>query len=359
MSESLLSQSVERIFASASNARARNQEDSGAWPQDLWRAIEVAGLAAVSVPEANGGSGGSVEDAIVVLIAAGRHAAAIPLAEALLAGWMLARAGLNLSSGPVTVVPGHPLDDIRLQNDKLAGTAYRVPWGRLADRIVVLVKDGETHWIASVPGGSCEITQSDNLAGEPRDTVCFDSASILDLVEAPKDVTPFSLRVRGALTRSALMSGALERLLHLSSRHASSRVQFGRRIDGFQAVQAHLVAIAQQSALASISTVLAARCLSERDGEFEIAASKITTNLAATIATASAHQVHGAIGMTKEYDLNLFTRRLWSWRSEFGDSPYWRELIGSAVRAHGPDALYPVIAGGSRALQGLLWPRDS
>ncbi len=358
MTESLLLESVERIFADASNARSRDLADSDAWPLDLWRTIEDAGLTGVSVPEANGGSGGTVEDAAAVLIAAGRHAAAVPLAECLLAGWMLARGGLSLSTGPTTIVPGLPRDDIRLENDRVIGTAHRVPWGRLAERILVLVEDDQRRWIVSVAGSSCEIEPSDNLAGEPRDTVYFNSASVLDLVEAPRDVTPLSLRVRGALTRAALMSGALERLLQLSSRHAGSRLQFGRRIDAFQAVQAHLVTIAQQSALSSISVVLAARCLSETDAEFEVAASKITTNLAATVATASAHQIHGAIGMTKEYDLNLFTKRLWSWRSEFGDSPYWRQLIGSALRASGPDSLYPVISGGSRALGSQLMPTD-
>jgi acyl-CoA dehydrogenase len=74
-----------------------------------------------------------------------------------------------------------------------------------------------------------------------------------------------------------------------------------------------------------------------------MAASKVIANTAATEAARAAHQAHGAIGMTREYRLHQFTRRLWSWRSEFGSEGEWARRLGERVISAGADALYPAI----------------
>jgi acyl-CoA dehydrogenase len=77
---------------------------------------------------------------------------------------------------------------------------------------------------------------------------------------------------------------------------------------------------------------------------FDVAAAKVVASEAATTASRAAHQVHGAIGMTKEYELGQLTRRLWSWRQEFGSEQHWsREL---ARELGGADAMWPRIATG-------------
>ena len=76
------------------------------------------------------------------------------------------------------------------------------------------------------------------------------------------------------------------------------------------------------------------------DASFEIAAAKLRANLAIDACTAIAHQVHGAIGFTHEYDLRHFTQRLWSWRSEFGNDRHWSALLGNAVIMRGADAFW-------------------
>ena len=108
-------------------------------------------------------------------------------------------------------------------------------------------------------------------------------------------------------------------------------------------MQQHLVAIAQDACLAGAAFEGAARV----PGSFEIAAAKAVASRAALTATRAAHQVHGAIGMTQEYRLHHFSRRLWAWRNEYGDEQRWASRLGGAVAGAGADLLYPALTGGS------------
>jgi acyl-CoA dehydrogenase len=145
------------------------------------------------------------------------------------------------------------------------------------------------------------------------------------------------------LTRLALMAGALARVYEIAIRYAAERRQFGRPIGSFQAVQQHLVTIAQQAALVGIAADATAR----RPGGFEIAAGKLLANHAALTAGRAAHQVLGARGTTLEHPLGQLTSRLWAWRSEYGDEHCWSTRLGAAVAQAGADRLYPMITGGS------------
>src|SRR5258708_24588982 len=95
----------------------------------------------------------------------------------------------------------------------------------------------------------------------------------------------------------------------------------------------------------------AARAGERGDARFEIAAAKLLANRAALTATRAAHQAHGAMGMTREYPLHHLSRRLWSWRSEYGDDRFWSARLGTAAARAGADLLYPTITGGSAVLE--------
>jgi acyl-CoA dehydrogenase len=279
---------------------------------------------------------------------AGRHAAPIPLAETgLLAGWLLASAGLRVGSGPRTVVPGRAEDDLRLEagrleGGRLHGTAHRVAWARAAERIVALV-DGK---VVAIAPSAARIEPVTNLAGEPRDTVVFDGAVVDEVADAPAGIDADALLFRGALTRAGLMAGALLAMSELTVEYTSERRQFGQAVGRFQAVQVHLVRCAEEAALVDLAVQVAAREADRGDARFEIAAAKLLADDAARVATRAAHQAHGAIGMTQEYALHQLSRRLWAWRAEYGDRT-WPERLGRAVIDAGPNRLYRVIAEGS------------
>src|SRR5438445_13174470 len=138
-SENIVAETAEKIFADLADAQTINRDNKGAWKAPLWQALTEAGLPLAWVPEDCGGSGASLADGFSVLSAAGRFAVAVPLAETMLAGWLLAQAGIASPDGEMTVVPASPRDRIALNADgSLSGKARGVPFAKAAKHFAVL-----------------------------------------------------------------------------------------------------------------------------------------------------------------------------------------------------------------------------
>jgi acyl-CoA dehydrogenase len=143
--------------------------------------------------------------------------------------------------------------------------------------------------------------------------------------------------------RSLAIAGALETLLAMCVDYAQTRVQFGRPIGKFQAIQQNLAILAGQAVAAGAAADIAAEAFTRGLPLAEIAAAKIRAGEAATIAAGIAHQIHGAIGFTQEHSLHFFTKRLWSWRDEFGNEAEWGLALGRLAASAGADRLWPDI----------------
>ena len=344
----LLSETATRVFADTAPFAVVEQAEADGWAPTIWEAVAETGLAWVSVPEAAGGSGGTLADAIEVLRIAGRHAVPLPLAETgVLGGWLLAGAGLEIPDGAVTVVPNTKRDDLVLRDGALHGSAYRVPWAGAVAEIVALLDTDEGPMVVQVDPRDVRIEAAVNLAGEPRDSVYFDRVTPRAIERAAPGVDGDALRRRGTLARTASMAGALERLEELTLEYTAVRHQFGKPVGTFQAVQAHLVHGAQQSVIVSVALAAAVRATESGTARFEITAAKLLADQAASEATRHAHQAHGAMGMTREYPLHHVSRRLWAWRSEYGDERTMSRTLGEMVVDVGADRLYPLVSGGS------------
>jgi acyl-CoA dehydrogenase len=342
----LLIATAEELFDDLCTHQAVQDAERTGWAPAAWSAICAMGLPWIGIPEAAGGQGGTLLDALGVLRVAGRYGLPLPLAETgALGGWLLASAGLEIPPGPVTVVPGD--HGLAYDGRTLTGTASRVPWARSSERVVVLLPADGRYAVASIATSDLEVDARTNMAGEPRDTVRF--AVPVDVV-AYTTLDAEQLRLRGALTRVALMAGALERVRDLTVQYTGEREQFGKPLNRFQAVQEHLVHVAQQAALVGAAADVAGREAERGAGAVETACAKSLAAEAVHVSTRAAHQAHGAMGMTQEYALHQATRRLWSWRREYGDGAYWDAYLGRIVAARGADALYPLITGGSAAL---------
>jgi acyl-CoA dehydrogenase len=187
-----------------------------------------------------------------------------------------------------------------------------------------------------------------NLAEEPRDAVAVDGEA--DAVVPVPEGAADELRLRAAFGRAQLLAGAVRGALASSVRYAGERVQFGRPIGRFQAVQQQLALAAAEVAAASAAASAAAGAATA-DGvtaastRFAIAAAKARTGEAAGAVARIAHQVHGAIGFTREHDLRLLTTRLWAWRDEDGSDAEWNAELGATVLAAGADGLWPLVTG--------------
>ena len=351
MTDNELYSAATKLFATHSRWEDVGEAEATGWAPQLWNALQQSGFSDVPVPEEFDGAGGSVADAVQLLRAAGAHAAPVPLAEAgLVGGWLLASAGLALPQGIRTILP--PAATLRLDGDRLFGTAPAVAWGHRAEHVIGLV-DGV---VVLAPGpaaqsGGPTVSRGANLADEPRDTVVFDGVRVTVRADAPTGVTEQTLWERSALGRAALMTGAISAVAAMTLRYSGEREQFGRPIGRFQAVQAHLVTIHQQAAVVESAIDGAVDAVELGRGSFEIACAKMLADRAARLVTAAAHQTHGAIGMTKEYPLHYLTRRLWAWRDEAGGHHRWADRLGAALVARGPDGLYPAIQSGSEVMQ--------
>lgn len=337
--QTILADTVSRLFTDRLTQDLRESAEKGVWPASLWQQVEENGLTLPQIPEARGGGGGTWQDAYIVVSAAGRFAVPLPLAETMVGAWLLAESGLDVPTGPLSLAPVHPADRLELAREgsgwRLSGTATRVPWGRAAGHVAVMA-GGQ---VALVPAGSARVEPDVNLALEPRDTLVWEGAPVI--AAAPASRLPADcLRLYGALVRSAQMAGGLEYLLAQTVRYVSERKQFGRPIGSFQAIQHQLALLAGHTAAAGIAAANAFRAADRGDAAFEIAVAKVRTGEAAGLGAGIAHQCHGAIGFTYEHALHFVTRRLWSWRAEFGAEGYWAAEIGRGVALRGGDALW-------------------
>ena len=146
----------------------------------------------------------------------------------------------------------------------------------------------------------------------------------------------------------SLMAGAMREALALSIEHVNTRHQFGRPLGKFQAVQQSLAVMAcEVRAVEAAAAALAARLdavgLDPAAAVFEIAAAKLRANRAVGVVTSIAHQVHGAIGFTREYALNRVTIPLMRWRGEHGNDAYWAATLGRQVAGLGGKGLWETI----------------
>jgi alkylation response protein AidB-like acyl-CoA dehydrogenase len=146
----------------------------------------------------------------------------------------------------------------------------------------------------------------------------------------------------------SLMAGAMGQALALSIEHVNTRQQFGRPLGKFQAVQQSLAVMAcEVRAVEAAAAALAARLdavgLDPAAADFEIAAAKLRANRAVGVVTAIAHQVHGAIGFTREYDLHRVTIPLMRSRSEHGNDAYWAAKLGRQVAGLGGQGLWEAL----------------
>ncbi|MFR9803428.1 acyl-CoA dehydrogenase family protein [Pseudonocardia sp. RS010] len=319
-----------------------------AFDAELWKTVEQTGLARLTLPEEAGGSGGTVSDAAAVLSAAGQYAARVPLVETdLLAAWLLHAAGLEVPPGPLSATVA---GNLTIQpaaggaGAEVSGTLRRVPWGRAVSAVAVLA--GEQVLLVDTTGTVVE-TEGTNLAEEPRDDLVANELTVRHVADVPS-VALVEFPLRAALGRALLLAGAARGAVAMAVRYATERVQFGRPIAKLQAVQQSLALAGAEVAAAAAATEAAAREVDRHgfaEASFAIAAAKARAGEAAGQVARITHQVHGAIGFTREHHLRQVTTRLWAWRDEDGSEAYWNDRVGARALEAGADGLWPLLTG--------------
>jgi acyl-CoA dehydrogenase len=346
----IVAEAAARIFADLADPQTINKAENGSWKVPLWHALSDAGMPLAWVPEALGGTGAGLADGFAILGVAGRFALAVPLAETLAAGWLLAHAGLEAAATPMTLAPVRPHDRITIDADgRLNGRAIGVPFAKDAQRIAVVANNGGQQLIALAEIKDCRLSEGRNLAGDAANAVTFDGVQPLASASAPNGFEQSSLMLMGSAIRSVETAGALEAILSLSVAYANERIAFERPIGKFQAVQQNLARLAGEVAAALAVAGSAADAIAQADTFddavfLEAASAKIRTAEAAAEGAAIAHQVFGAIGFTQEHVLHRYTLRMLSWRDDFGNESYWAAELGKHVARRGADEFWPLVA---------------
>jgi alkylation response protein AidB-like acyl-CoA dehydrogenase len=315
--------------------------------EDSWAALEAAGLPRAGADEAQGGVGLAAAEVFALIRLCGLHAVPAPLAESLLATWLWSRDGGTaggVADGLVTLAApsAAPLRLTRTGAGYRAdGSLLRVPWGRKAALVLAEAEFEGRPALILAPCDGVAVTPAENLAREPRDDLVFAGAAISPdrVLLAPRS----SLRHLGALMRAAGLAGAAAGALERSIGYAGERVQFGRPIGKFQAVQQQLAVAAGEAAASGAVVDLAVALIEAPSFTLAAAAAKARTSEAAGRIAAICHQVHAAIAFTNEYPLQIHTKRLWSWREEHGAEIVWQQELGARLLAEGSSGAWPFV----------------
>jgi acyl-CoA dehydrogenase len=291
---------------------------------DLWRNLTQTGLTRLtSTPDSGAGPG----ELAVALYGLARHAAAVPLAETdALAGWLGEQAQIELPDGPLTVA----IVDAEPQGGRIRGTATEVPWAR-GGAILLAARGRVARRVGVLTPADIILHEHHNLAGEPRDSLEFDVAA--DQFEELDSALGVELARRGAWARCVQIIGALDAAAALTVEHTRQREQFGRPLSAFQSVQHSLAGLAGDIERARAAVELAVAAAAEHgfgaaQTDYAVTVAKVAAGRAVGPVTTTAHQLHGAIGVTSEHPLWLFTLRAQSWRSDFGTTNDFARRLG-------------------------------
>ncbi len=321
----LIIDTATRIFTDSCDHDLVEAAQDGQWAADLWHILETNGLLQLGLPD----SGTGVREMFEFLRVAGRFAVPLPLFERLLVQFALGRDAPSVTLGEV-------------QCGRLT-----LSWPEQHTQVLAL----------NAPAGKARLIELAGLSGVPHQTMRGEPVVSVEIAQAwdRAETTEFdvpSLYPLAALGRAAQMCGGLEASLALAISYCSEREQFGRTISKFQAIQHQLAVLAAEVAAAQRATDAAIHSvagvtdanLAQAMRISDIAVAKVRVGAAVGVGAEIAHQVHGAMGFTMEYRLHQFTRRLWSWRDEYGTEADWAAMLGDEVCGAEADDLWSYIA---------------
>ena len=286
-------------------------------PQDgVWQALWQAGFADLMRSEAQGGAGLLAREVFPLLECLGRHAVPLPIGQTIMARGLLSE---------FDAMPGNALVTLATQAQRAADGSLHclsVPGGQVASH--VLLSDGQALLLMD-----CSVALREPV-GDQRSMVAHlhwsDARPVFE-----QDVGAQALLPIAAALTAALLSGAMQRAFEMALFHCNARVQFGKSIGKFQVIQQQISVMAEHVLAGSIAAESAFQHTGVAPTLMAAAVAKSRASEAGALVAASAHAVHGAMGMTDEFDLSLVTRRLHEWRLQYGSEGVWNALIGEQL----------------------------
>lgn len=308
----------ERLLAEQCTPDVVRRIEAGDSPAALWQQFEASGFLDALVPEASGGAGLTLAQALPLFEAEGGHAVPQPLAHTMFVRAVLAHEGAAPPPGPIAIAP------LLLRAVDGSLRCPSTPYGLLAEWVAVATPQG---WLL-LPA-----TQAQRTATGIHGSLVADLHWSTLPAGAHRSAQPAAWCDAGALIAAALLAGGLQRVMQMTVDYANQREQFGRSIGKFQAIQHQLAVLAENVAASRMAAALGCSDAATWPLPLRAAVAKARTSEAAALAAHIAHAVHGAIGVTAEFDLQLHTRRLHEWRAAFGAETHWNRVLGRALLA--------------------------
>jgi len=282
----------------------------------LWQALEATGFLELLASEADGGAQLPLGDLFPILCTFGGYAMPVPAAQTIAARALLPSHAIPV--GMITLAAAFRREAGGIISCPLT------PYGMVAD--FVLARDGDALLLlptvsARRQNTGVHLSQTATLSWHNED-----GWTRLSGVGAAQPAFAAALY-------AALISGAMTRVFEMTLEHCNDRVQFGKSLGKFQAVQHQLSVMAEHTAASSIAAEHAFHTDRAVPSLLAAAMAKSRTSEAAALVAGIAHALHGAIAVTEEYDLQLLTRRLHEWRVAHGSEAHWNLLIGHHVLA--------------------------
>jgi len=351
------------LGAADQRQRVRAKEDAGGgFDRAAWRQVAELGWLSILVPEDDGGLGLGIAEVCAIATEVGRSLLPEPFLDAgvhpvallarLPAGGMrdelLGRiqsgdtvAGVAWQESAGELEADNGLASIAAQGDgfALSGQKRFVRPGSGADGWIVCASEGDERVLAWVEASAAGVRVADEFGvdGSVTATLGFDEAPAR--VIARGDEAQAALQAANELARiaqGAELAGIARRALEITREYMTTRVQFGKPIGSFQALQHRLVD-------GLIQVELADACL--RDGLATVddaglagVASRVKARCAhaATEMTRMAIQLHGAIGTTNEYDIGLYFKRAMTLASRWGNAAAHRRRFAQLALHSAP-----------------------
>jgi acyl-CoA dehydrogenase len=304
----------------------------------VWGQVCELGLAGIGMPEDKGGSGGSLADLVVVVRELARAGLSTPIVEASTSSYAVdAAAGESFET--IVVAP-----DLDVSSNAVTANLTQVPFADRATGLVIVTASS----VVTVPlaGESVTVEPSHDIADLPDARVNLAGASVAHISGGPGAAQVID---RLALTRSAALLGTAWGAYQLTRKYVMEREQFGAPLVKIPAVSTTLAQMAvrtrfAQSALDRATAACADAHTPELDRFGAVSAARINAATAATLVARTSHQLHGAVGITAEYDLRRYTSKLWALRDADQSEFAYCGRLGARVREKGEIELWDSIS---------------
>jgi 3-oxocholest-4-en-26-oyl-CoA dehydrogenase beta subunit len=341
----------------------KTEEDEKGYDPELWRKMAQLGWFGLIFPEKYGGSGCTFEDLEVLLEEFGKAPLPGPfIPTVVLGGLAILQAGTEaqkqeflskivngemiLTLAWIETSASYEARDITLKAVRknkdyiLTGTKLFVPYAHVADYLLCVARtgdagpeeDGITLFLIDAKSPGINYTLLPTIGSDFQQEINFDRVKVpsnMLLGELDKGWKLLSkISEYGIVAQCAFMLGAANRILDMSADYAKQRVQFGRPIGSFQAIQHKCVNMLIDLLAAKVSTYEATANLSKGlPATLEVSSAKAWVIEACKRISAEGHQIHAGVGLFPEHDLQLYTRRIKGMEPFFGDADFHLEKV--------------------------------